>query len=125
MVMNKIGLNLSILNNLTAPNISLGKTGDEIVDTLSTTTNQVTFNYFGLGVMVTLFFYLIWHLGRGNELLNGQYSSLRSVGISAGIVSMLGLMFLNLGFFTMYYHVVIFMGISVFSWLIIYIGNKK
>mgnify|MGYP000890447425 CR=1 FL=1 len=75
--------------------------------------------------MVTLFFYLVWKLGRGTEAINEQFSSIRSVGISAGVVSMLGLMMLNLGFFTEYYHVVIFMGITLLSWLVIFIGSKS
>lgn len=124
MVMNKIGLNISVLQNLTAPNISTGS-GKEIASNLSTSANQQTFNYFGLGIMVTLFFYLVWKLGRGTDIINEQFSSIRSVGISAGVVSMLGLMMLNLGFFTEYYHVVVFMGITLLCWLVIFIGSKR
>ena len=124
MVMNKVGLNTSALNNLTAPNITIGS-GEVVANSLSTTANSQTLNYFGLGVMVTLFLYLVWLLGRGNELINSQYSVMRSVGISAGVVAMQGLMMLNLGFFTEYYHAVIFGGITLLSWLVIFVGSKR
>jgi len=124
MVMNKIGLNLSVLNNLSAPNISIGS-GEEIANSLSSSANTQTSNYFGLGVMVTLFFYLVWKLGRGTDVINEQFASIRSVGVSAGVVSIIGLMFINLGFFSEYYHVVIFIGITLVSWLVIFIGSKR
>ncbi len=125
MVMNKIGLNISVLNNLTAPNISIGGSATEIIDQIVPTAHAQTFNYYGMGVMVTLFFFLVWKIGRGTELMNEQFTSIRSVGVSAGVVSMLGLAMINLGIFTEYYHIVVFAGITLLCWIIVFLGNKK
>jgi hypothetical protein len=125
MVMNKIGLNLSVLNNLTAPNISLGGTAKEISDNIAKSANTQTNNYFGMGILVTLFFFLVWKLGRGTELLNEQFSSIRSIGIAGGVCCILGFQMLNLGYFTEIYHVVIFGGITLLTWIIVFIGNKR
>jgi len=124
MVMEKIGLNLSVLQNLTAPNVTIGKTGKEIAKSLSSNANIMTNNYYGLGVLVTLFFFLIWKIGKGRELINEQYSSLRSVGIASGVCAILGFQMLNLGFFSDYYHIVVFSGINLLCWILIYFGNK-
>jgi hypothetical protein len=123
--MNKIGLNLSVLNNISAPNITIPTSASEIIADLPTNANSQTNNYFGMGILVTLFFFLVWKLGRGTELLNEQFSSIRSVGIAGGVCCMLGFQMLNLGYFTEIYHVVIFGGITLLSWIIVFLGNKR
>jgi hypothetical protein len=124
-MMNKIGLNLSVLNNISAPNITIPTSASEIIADLPVNANSQTNNYFGMGILVTLFFFLVWKLGRGTELLNEQFSSIRSVGIAGGVCCMLGFQMLNLGYFTEIYHVVIFGGITLLSWIIVFLGNKR
>jgi hypothetical protein len=125
MVMDKIGLNLSVLKNLSTPNVTIGKTGKEIANELTSNANSMTNNYFGLGILVTLFFFLVWKIGQGKEFINEQYSSIRSVGISGGVCAILGFQMLNLGFFSEVYHVVIFAGITLLSWIVIYFGSRQ
>jgi|SRR6056297_1693777 len=125
MVMDKIGLNVSVLNNLTRPNVSIGGTPKEIINNFSTNANILTFNYYGLGILVTLFFFLVWKLGRGAEMINEQFSTVRSVGIAGGVCAILGLQMLNLGFFSEFYHVVVFGGIALLSWIIVYLNSRR
>lgn len=124
MVMDKVGLNLSVLQNLTAPNVTIGKTGREIAENLASNANTMTYNYYGLGVLTTLFFFLVWKLGRGTELINEQFSTIRSVGIAGAVCAILGFQMLNLGFFSEMYHVVIFAGIALLSWIIVFFGSR-
>ena len=125
MGMQKIGLNLDVLRNISTPNISISGNPSTIVENIKNTVNQLTYNYYGLGVMVTLFFFLVWKIGRGIDAMNEQYSSLRSIGISAGVVAILGLQMLNLGYFSDYYHVVIFAGVTLLAWIIIFVSGNR
>lgn len=124
MVMSKVGLNLSVLQNISFPGVNVSNSSEQIVEDIVSNAGSSTYNYFGLGVMITLFFYLVLKIGRGTSIINEQFSSLRSVGISAGVVSLLGFQMLNLGFFNEFYHVVIFAGITILSWIIIYLGKR-
>jgi len=125
MAMNKIGLDVSVLQNITPPNISISTSPSVIVENIKANANQITANYYGLGVMVTLFFFLVWKIGRGLDVVNEQYGSLRSIGISAGVVAIMGLQMLNLGYFTEYYHFIIFAGITILVWIIIFVSGNR
>ena len=114
MAFTKVGLNLSVFNNLSVPSfqdLNISTNSTEIIEQIPEKANQVTMNYFGLGVMVVLFFYLIYRLRDIVEQGGQAYSTVRSVGISAGVCALMGINLLSIGYFTDYYHVVIFMGI--------------
>ena len=123
--MNKVNLNLSALTEATPPNVSVPSTASEFVTELPAKANELTNNYFGLGIMVSLFFFLIWKLGQGKEFLNEQYSTIRSVGISAGVVSIIGLQAISLGYFTNYYHIVIFIGILLVCVIWVFLEDRN
>jgi len=125
MVMDKVGLNISALNDISPPNISIGSSAEEIAGNMVTYANTITYNYYGLGVMVTLFFFLVWKLGKGTREINEQFGSIRSVGVSAGVVGMIGVQALSSGIFTEYFHAVIFLGITMVCWVVIFIGEKR
>src|SRR6056297_4165055 len=110
----KIGLNLTVLEDIPTLNISdFGISTDPslIANQIPAKANEVTSNYLGLGIMTALFFYLIYKLGDRLEFEGQEFSTLRTVGISAGIVSIIGFQMLLIGYFTEFYHVVIFIGI--------------
>jgi len=124
----KIGLNLSVLENLQPPNISAFNVSldpTEIANQIPQRANEVTNNFFGLGVMTTLFFYLIYKLGDRLEFEGQDYGTLRTVGISAGIVSIIGFQMLLIGYFTNFYHLVIFIGIFMISTIWVAIEDRK
>jgi hypothetical protein len=123
--MNKLNLNLSALTEITPPEVSVPSTASEFVTQLPQKANELTNNYFGLGIMVSLFFFLIWKLGEGRQLLNEKFTSIRSVGISAGVVSIIGLQAISLGYFSVYYHVVIFIGILLVCIIWVFLEDNK
>jgi len=131
MAFNKMGLNVSNLQNLSPPSYSdfnLSNNSIEIVNQIPQKANEsVSYagtSYLGLGIMVTMFFWLIFKLGNALELYNRPFSTIRSVGISAGVVSLFGVMMINIGYFTDFYHVIIFMGILLVSFIWIFLGSK-
>lgn len=127
MVFEKVGINFSGLQNLTPPNMSqfnISSNPTEIINEIPAKANAVTQNYYGLGIMVVLFFYLVYKLGELLELGGQQYSYLRTVGISAGVVSILGYQMLLIGYFTEIYHVVIFITILLICFIWVYLEER-
>lgn len=128
MAFNKVNFNISALQNLSVPSYSdfnISSTPSEIVNQIPEKANYVTNNYLGLGIMITLFFYLVFKLGDAIELANQPFSTLRSVGISAGVVSILGLQMLSIGYFREYFHVVIFLGILLVSVIFVFLEDRR
>lgn len=125
MAMQKVGINLSVLNNISTPTINVSNSTEEILLQIPQKANEITGNFFGLGVMTALFFFLVWKLGEGINTINDQYSTIRSVGIAAGISGLMGLQMLNFGFFTEFYHVVIFLSINFICGLAIYLTSRR
>ena len=128
MAFQKVGINLTALQNITSPNMSafnISTNPTVIASQIPEKANIVTRNYLGLGIMVTLFFYLIFKLGDALELQGQPFSSIRSVGISAGIVSIIGFQMLMIGYFTQFFHVTIFLGILLICMLWVYIEDQK
>ena len=81
----------------------------------------------GNGVRSTIKLNDDWRFKLGDALeLQGQpFSTIRSVGISAGIVSIMGFQMLMIGYFTQFYHVVIFVGIFLVSLIWVYLGDRR
>jgi hypothetical protein len=105
MSMQKIGLNLSKLNNLSVPSFNISNSSTEIIAQIPEKANELTSNYLGLGIMTI--------------------STVRSVGVAGGIVALMGLQMLNFGYFTEYFHVVIYMGILFVCTLFLFLADRR
>ena len=128
MAFQKVGINLSALENITPPSYSdfnISSNPIEIANQIPEKANIVTRDFMGLGIMVALFFYLVFKLGDALELQGQPFSTLRSVGISAGIVSIFGFQMVMIGYFTQFFHVVIFIGIFLVSLLWVYLEDRR
>jgi mannose/fructose/N-acetylgalactosamine-specific phosphotransferase system component IIC len=115
MTFRKTGIDFTKLNNMTTLNytdFNLSETGTGLVTDIPYKANKMVevggTSYFGLGILVTLFFYLVFKLGDVLDLKTQPYSILRSVGIAGGICGAIGIQMLAIGFFTEFYHVAIF-----------------
>lgn len=124
MAFTKVGLNTTPLTNVNPPEINISNTTREFMNQIPAKANELTEGYLGLGIMTTLFFFLIYKLGKGQEFANEQFSTARSVGIAGGVVSSLGMVFLLLGYFNNYYHVVIFIGILLLSTIVVWYEKR-
>lgn len=105
----KIGLNLTNLQNVTAPSFDFKNTTEQFLNDIPNKANSITEGFYGLIVLSALFGWLIWKLSE-MEISGGAfgYSYTRSIGIASGICSVIGLFCLNMGYFSNFYHVVIF-----------------
>ena len=125
MTLNKIGLNVSNIGNINPPNFNFKNDTTEFINDIPNKANLVTNNFLGLIISTALFGYLYITFSK-SENFGGDFgfSPLRSLGLSAIIVNILGLVCLNLGYFTNYYHIAIFIIIGVLSVLGVWKSNK-
>lgn len=113
MPVTKVGLNLTNIQNLTAPTFDFQNTTEAFINDIPVKANEITNGWLGLITMSALFSFLYWKLSQ-NSIYGGDfsYSSIRAMGLSSAIASIIGLYCINLGYFTNYYHVVIFIVIT-------------
>jgi len=119
MAISKFGINFD-LGNITPLNISTPKSAKEWVDKIPETANRLTYNYYGLIVSLSLFLFLYWYMSDLSPFGDFRYSKIRTLGIVSAIVSIVGMVFLYLGFFAEFFHIAIFMIICMIStiWVI-------
>lgn len=112
----KMGLDLSGMQNVTAPTFDIANTTDEFFQQIPQKANEMTGGLYGAIVLGGLFLFLYWKMTQ-SETAGGEYgyNPLRGLGISTSICSILGLYALNMGYFVNFYHVVIFIVISYIS----------
>ena len=115
MPLSKVGLNVSALGNITTPEYNLPTTVSGWFAELPRKTNELTGGYFGGIILTTLFGYLFWILADKSQYIDFGYSKLRSAAIASGICSVIGIVMLNIGYFTNLYHVVVFIVVFIIT----------
>lgn len=109
MPLQKLGLNFSNLNNITPPTFDIKNNSREFLNDIPIKANETTQGFLGLFTLVSLFFFLMWRFNQ--DLADGgdyAFSTYRSMGIAFGVCSIVGIFCLNVGYFTNFYHVAIF-----------------
>lgn len=116
MPLEKVGLNLDGLDNITAPTFDFKNTTQELINDLPIKANEVSGGWWGLIAMSGLFSFLLWKFNQ-EQADAGDYgfNTTRSIGLASAIVSIIGLFAVNIGYFSNFYHVVIFIVISFIS----------
>ena len=109
----KVGIKFDNIGTVKPLNINFASNIEQFFADIPIKANQLTGGYFGVIVSTAMFFVLFYFFADQSEYSNFRYSNVRSVGMAACVVSMLGMMFLIFGFFTEMYHIVIFMVIAM------------
>lgn len=119
----KIGLNLTGLQNVTQPTFDLKNTSTELINDIPVKANEITGGWWGLIALSTLFTFLMYkfHKDRADGGEYG-YSTARGIGIASSICSIIGLYAINLGYFTNFWHVTIFITIAFITTGAVYRG---
>lgn len=109
MPLQKVGLNLTNIQNVTAPSFNFQNTTQEFINDIPAKANEISGGWWGLISLSVLFSFLIWKLHQSTAE-GGDYgfNGARSIGIACAICSIIGLFALNIGYFANFYHVVIF-----------------
>lgn len=101
-------VNLAALQNITplVLNTSIVENADSIIPNLIANTNTQTDNWWGLLVMLTLFFYLMWKLS--DDAGKFRLDFVKSLVYSSGITMIIGATMVVTNITTTYNHVVWF-----------------
>lgn len=125
MPVTKIGLNLTKLNNITAPTFDFKNNTEDFINDIPVKANEVSQGWLGSIVLWGLWVFLFWILSQ-DEYQGGVhgYSKTRAAGIASGICAILGIFSVNMGYFTNYYHVAIFIAITFLLTGVIWKGMR-
>jgi len=112
MALSKFGINFN-LNNVTPLNLSVPSTKEEWFAKIPETANRLTNNYYGLFASIIGFIFLFWYISDLSPYGDFRYSKVRTVAIASCIVSILGFMMMYLGFFVEFFHIAVFLVITM------------
>lgn len=120
MPVTKVGVNLSVLEDITLPDFNISNTSSEILSQLPEKANTYTGGHMGTVILSGLFLYLYYILTEKDIDAYFRYSSIRALGISTGICGIVGSVMLMIGYFTKLYPVVFCVVIFMLSliWVI-------
>lgn len=101
-------VNITALQNITpfVLNASIVEDVDTIIPNLITNANVQTQNWFGLIIMIVLFFYLLWKLTDDTDRFRLDF--VKALTFSSGITLMVGMVMLATNITTTFNHVVWF-----------------
>lgn len=118
-------VNWSQLNNLTPPSFNTTDLTnmEEIVPIMLTAVDDTTQGYFGLGVMSVMFLVMTFAMFREDGDI--RLDILRTLMISSGFTSIIGLILLVIGVSTSFVHLMWFMSLFILTSLMLYITKKR
>lgn len=118
-------VNINNFGNSTQFNLNMSMINDSstMLPNLISNANDVTQNYFGLGVMIVIFIALIvvTYKETGDIRLDGA----RSMLVASGITFIIGLLALYSGIFYSFQHVGWFFLIFLLNLMFVYVQKKK
>jgi hypothetical protein len=108
-------MNITALSNLTPLTLNYNNitNASTLVPQLITTANDVTQGYYGLGIMIAIFLVMLYTLFRDDG--DNRMDITRTLMVSSGIVSIIGVIMLVTGFITSFVHVMWFIAIFMLT----------
>ena len=121
----KIGVNLTKLQNITAPDFNISSDPKELIRQLPQRANEITNNYFGMGILLAMFVMLYYVLADKSPLGGFGYSNLRSFTLTSGICSIFAIIMIQIGIIYSFQSVGFFVALTIISLLIISMTENK
>ena len=120
-----MALNFTALQNLTPLNFSTANLTDvnNMVPNMINTTNASTQSYLGLGILISVFLVLVFTIFRDDGDIRMDIT--RSIMLSSGFCSILGIVLLISNIIGSFIHVMWFIGIFAISLVSTYMLKKK
>lgn len=113
----KVGLNISGLNNITSPEFNFSSDINTFVTDIPVKANEYTNGHLSTIMLSSLFFYLYYKIADLGATGEFRYSKIRSLAISSAISGIVGMMFLTMGYFTKAYPVIFFLLVFMVSFV--------
>lgn len=117
-------MNLSYLQNMTPLNISTTNlTSNNLIPNLITGANTSSDGYLGLGIMISIFVVLVFTLYRDDS--DTRVDIFRSLMLSSGFVSIIGVILFASNIVTSFVHVMWFIVIFIISFIFVMLQRQK
>ncbi len=115
-----MAINLTALNNITPfeVNTSLINESSTLAPNLISNANTLTNGYFGLGIMMVLFIFLMIILMQDNEVFKLRFS--QALNVASGLTLLLGIVMFISNLISSYQHLMWFAIIFMISLLLTY-----
>jgi hypothetical protein len=124
MAIEKIGFNVTNINNISPPNISFPSTGKGILESIPTVANNLAGGFLGHILLGGLFILVYLILSDKSPLGEFRYSDLRAFTMTSGMVSLLGITLLEISFISNLYIVGISTTLFIIGNIILLITSK-
>lgn len=98
MAIEKVGINLTALNNVTPPTLDVNYTAVGFLNMLPQNADTITGGYFAYFVLLCMFVVTYWYLSDKSDLGVFRFSDLRALTISFTITGSMGVMLVMSGF---------------------------
>lgn len=126
MSINKIGLDLNALTNISAPVIDIPQSAGAILNDFPANATTITGGFFPYLVLFTLFIITYWYLSDKNPLADFKYSDIRAMTLAFGITASVGITQITIGFIQSWMAVVFFLlSFMLSNVILILIENKE
>lgn len=118
-------MNITKLNDIEVPVYEFTNLTDSsnLINSLQTTSNEVSGGYYGLGVMIVIFLVMLFITFK--ETGDVRLDIARSILFSSSMSLIIGFMGLITGFFTSYQHIMWFVIIYLVNLIWVYSLKKK
>lgn len=118
-------MNINYLANATTLNINTTNltNAENLVPTMINNAAGITDGYFGLAIMMSMFLVLLFTFFRDDG--DTRTDIMRSIMMSSGFVSIIGLIMLISGLIGSFMHVMWFLTIFIISFIITFLNKQK
>jgi hypothetical protein len=122
----KIGVNLQALSEMSAPVINITTNAKDILTELPRVANESTNGLFGYVILFTIFILTYWYLSDKSPLGEFRYSDIRALTIAFAISASIGITQISIGFLYSWVAVVFFILAYLVSFiLLLTIENRQ
>lgn len=120
MPLQKVGLNISGISDISAPEFNISGNITEFINDIPNKANEYTGNFLGTPIMIGIAFYLYYKLSDRSQTAFFSYSQVRSIALSTGITGVVGMIMYAIGYFRQLYPIMFFIIIFMlmFIWTI-------
>jgi len=126
MSIDRIGLDLTAIGNMSAPVININQTASGILNQLPITANEITGGYFAYLILGSIFILTWWYLSDKSPLGEFKYSDVRALNLALGITASIGITQIMANFIQSWMVVVfVLLSFMLSNILLIYIENKQ